>query len=780
MTPSHHMVMRQIMDLVTASQESAFNLQQRMGEYCRNVMPALLNQVCTRCDGGDRVFKVDRLEIDLGRVSSEHLEEEISEKLAQLLYEALRDRVDRISLQYDSRVSSGGSQPSIRGSPRIFAGSTRDRMISLAQADLERILYFLETGYLPWSTMAGTVELLEKTLARLVATEPDMVDTILVFVADRPVARRRLITQFSEDLLWSIARHGSPDSGQRLKSWKHVFDTAVAASGFEQPVSIELRDSFWSVAYQYLPAISGKSIAAVEFWQQVFSAAAERSGQKVGTLITTMIEGAQKTGDPSVILKNDLLAALEQLIERVGSGGDEPRGSTDLPPSSVLKADKQTLDKISGRPLRPEVKARPEGVGDQTTTVDRQDRKDPLPAALRDIEETETGGSPSSRTSTEQMSGAGLEEKSEVFTKPDESETVPHSRDDLTIDREKDVVPSWRAGDTMGPEPEIGSLADHTYPEIRFDIKPEPGDPFAGKYADGDGGSSWAEKQPLPSDIDQLPSAAKPARIPFSAPALGSARASKEPGSFDADLEKKSRITPAHGELRAGAVSIDGDSHLSDRPDRKEEGDPKSAAGYSLRPGDYPATASDKMPTSEKAENVYLSGIDADTALREIYVDNAGLVIVWPFMTHIFKTLSLLEENNFVDDRSKARAIYLLQYLATGKEEFPEFVLPLNKLLCGWEIGTPLGREYRLTDFEKTESQKLLEAVISHWTALKQTSVDGLRTSFLQRNAVLIETMRHWLLRVERQPHDMLLERLPWGLSMIRLSWMQKMLNVEW
>ena len=85
-----------------------------------------------------------------------------------------------------------------------------------------------------------------------------------------------------------------------------------------------------------------------------------------------------------------------------------------------------------------------------------------------------------------------------------------------------------------------------------------------------------------------------------------------------------------------------------------------------------------------------------------------------------------------------------------------------------------------MTDIEKSESHKLLEAVIGHWDALKQTSVDGLRTSFVQRNAVLIETMRHWLLRVERKPYDMLLERLPWGISMIRLSWMKKVLTVEW
>ena len=206
----------------------------------------------------------------------------------------------------------------------------------------------------------------------------------------------------------------------------------------------------------------------------------------------------------------------------------------------------------------------------------------------------------------------------------------------------------------------------------------------------------------------------------------------------------------------------------------------KSPASYRSRRNRPETKLSARISTSEKATPAYLSGIDADTALQEIYVDNAGLVIVWPFLTHLFKTLILMEKDDFMDDRSKARAIYILQYLVTGKEEFPEYVLPLNKLLCGWEITEPIGREYRLTDLEKSESQKLIEAVISHWAALKQTSVEGLRTSFLQRNAVLIETMRHWLLRVERKPHDMLIERLPWGITMIRLSWMPKMLTVEW
>ena len=72
MNTTHHIVMRQIMELEIPSQEAAYNLQHRIGSYCRNVMPELLDQVCSRCDSGDRVFRIDRLEIDLG-LSAERL-----------------------------------------------------------------------------------------------------------------------------------------------------------------------------------------------------------------------------------------------------------------------------------------------------------------------------------------------------------------------------------------------------------------------------------------------------------------------------------------------------------------------------------------------------------------------------------------------------------------------------------------------------------------------------------------------------------------------------------
>ena len=154
MNTTHHIVMRQIMELEIPSQEAAYNLQHRIGSYCRNVMPELLDQVCSRCDSGDRVFRIDRLEIDLGRVSSMHLEEEISERTAKILFEALREKVDRLRLGDDFEAAAGKPQPLIRGSPEMSTALIGDRSLAPIDADLELIAYFLNTGSLPWSAVA--------------------------------------------------------------------------------------------------------------------------------------------------------------------------------------------------------------------------------------------------------------------------------------------------------------------------------------------------------------------------------------------------------------------------------------------------------------------------------------------------------------------------------------------------------------------------------------------------------------------------------------------------
>ena len=164
----------------------------------------------------------------------------------------------------------------------------------------------------------------------------------------------------------------------------------------------------------------------------------------------------------------------------------------------------------------------------------------------------------------------------------------------------------------------------------------------------------------------------------------------------------------------------------------------------------------------------------------ELYLRNAGLVLLHPYLPAHFEHLGLVKDKAFVDEGARQKAIYQLQHLATGDEQEPEYSLTLNKLLCGHPLEQPLARDTVLSEAERAEAENLLKAVICNWPALKNTSPDGLREGFLLREGKLTRNPFDWLLQVEQKTLDILLGRLPWGLSLIKLPWMPEMLRVEW
>ncbi|MGB8699159.1 MAG: contractile injection system tape measure protein, partial [Thermosynechococcaceae cyanobacterium] len=67
-----------------------------------------------------------------------------------------------------------------------------------------------------------------------------------------------------------------------------------------------------------------------------------------------------------------------------------------------------------------------------------------------------------------------------------------------------------------------------------------------------------------------------------------------------------------------------------------------------------------------------------------------------------------------------------------------------------------------------------------YWSALKSTSVAGLRTSFLQRPGLLRQTEEGWHLQVEPQTFDVLLNDLPWSIGIVKFAWMPHPIYTEW
>lgn len=167
-----------------------------------------------------------------------------------------------------------------------------------------------------------------------------------------------------------------------------------------------------------------------------------------------------------------------------------------------------------------------------------------------------------------------------------------------------------------------------------------------------------------------------------------------------------------------------------------------------------------------------------------IYIANAGLVLLSPYLPPLFTELGLLGKQGFVSDVARARAIAISQTLVTGTVPTIEADLTLNKLLCGAAPNVALDSDIVFSVDELNLAEDLLRAVVAHWRALGSTSITGLRESFLQREGCLMHDERgsdgDWQLLVEARPFDMLLDRLPWGFSTVKYSWMTGMIRVEW
>jgi hypothetical protein len=154
--------------------------------------------------------------------------------------------------------------------------------------------------------------------------------------------------------------------------------------------------------------------------------------------------------------------------------------------------------------------------------------------------------------------------------------------------------------------------------------------------------------------------------------------------------------------------------------------------------------------------------------------------LLHPFLPQLFKTLGLWVDQHWNDSASQHIAVQVLEYLVLGQEDFPEFNLPLNKIVCGMEVSEVLQPVAELPADAKAECELLLEEVIRHWSVLKNTSVAGLRETFLQRNGKISLVDNGWLLNVETKAVDVLLDRLPWGIGVIKLPWKVDSFFVEW
>lgn len=205
------------------------------------------------------------------------------------------------------------------------------------------------------------------------------------------------------------------------------------------------------------------------------------------------------------------------------------------------------------------------------------------------------------------------------------------------------------------------------------------------------------------------------------------------------------------------------------------EGDLRLATTKTLPP------STDQPGLLSTSRSVSSGWIDSFSDSDKIGIQNAGLVLLWPFLPRFFASLGLTSQGQFADEAAATRACLLLQYLVAGTTEgLFEALLPLNKLLCGIALAQPLPTDWDIQPEEAEAATTLLDAVIQNGPLWRTLSVEGFRQAFLQREGLLSTRDGHWLLQAARETHDIIIDRLPWAVRHVKLPWMERLLFTEW
>lgn len=160
------------------------------------------------------------------------------------------------------------------------------------------------------------------------------------------------------------------------------------------------------------------------------------------------------------------------------------------------------------------------------------------------------------------------------------------------------------------------------------------------------------------------------------------------------------------------------------------------------------------------------------------YVNNAGLILIHPFLKHLFENCKLLNKDNTINDPEVAA--HLLHYIATEQEQDYEHEMLFEKLLCNIPVNQTINRNIILSEELKNHADEMLRAVLDNWQVMKNSSFALLRNEYLQRPGKIILTGDNPKVLVERKTQDILLDKISWNLGIVKLAWKNKVIFVDW
>ena len=461
--PNHHIILRQVFELEFPAVADGFALQQEIGRIVQEKLLPRIEALFDRFSNSDELIRIDRLELDLGRIPPEDLEE----TLIQTVLKQLEDQLEIAEI----------------------SASTGVERLPVAESYFEQWLFFLEKGYRPRQAAGVPEAQLKQAVLEQLASETAAVERFRRLLRKEPAVLVRLTRQHPEPFLVHVletltaqSQRSLPDFLREIKQWREAARQTMQAAGTIGMAgaisSGQLAETFWQYLFQQTLKQPAAGWTADKLITEFLQYLATSAGLQQAPLLRFWREIIRYKKTPYPLLK----AILERHPELLEISGVE---NTD---KKHLAAEDQTLPSTERR----------------QTETDRQASADDHSKTANDPLETPPSDSmlPDEQQTQQRNRTAGTDQ--EASDQPDSPkllpETEPESSSKRTSKAGTEPAEATPALKITKPEETSQPLSDQTKKPTDLlttkeqpPIKPasEPGQPINPQIITADTGDFW-------------------------------------------------------------------------------------------------------------------------------------------------------------------------------------------------------------------------------------------------------------------------------------------------
>ena len=278
MGAQHHVIRREVVKLaIEGTEADGIAVDRQLAALCNDSLWPALDQALSRVAPPDEHWLVERIEVNAGTFTAQSIDRDFAGVVAAAVERQIRDwaaagaspRVSGSARDSGMLATKDNARP--RESDALTAKRGGDmRRLSGAKFNEEALGYFLATGALPWWYVLPAGETLESVAAAaLFGSEPAAeFGGYLSAAIGAPVARARLVRQFSAPFLYALLDRLAPQSSTIVRE----VETEMARLAGDPERRRKLAEYLWSSAFAL--AVARRAITAVTLmveWRSAFS-----------------------------------------------------------------------------------------------------------------------------------------------------------------------------------------------------------------------------------------------------------------------------------------------------------------------------------------------------------------------------------------------------------------------------------------------------------------------------------------------------------------------------